>query len=105
MAVRNDTYILTEYYKVQTQDTKNIKYPNASRDILQNWVIKSNDENISGKKQNFNKSTETNSPTGDSRETSLPPIGNFFRYTETSSNNHGNKVLLSLEPTDFFSNW
>ena len=39
------------------------------------------------------KSKKTNSPTGDSGATSLPPIGNSFKYIETSSINHGNNVL------------
>ena len=32
---------------------------------------------------------------------SLPPIGDSFMYTETSSNNHGNNVFVSFERTDF----
>ena len=46
------------------------------------------------------KSTKTNSPTGSSRATSLPPKGNTFLYIETSSNNHGNNVVVSFERTD-----
>ena len=46
------------------------------------------------------KSTKTNSPTGHSGATSLPPIGNSFMYIETSTNNHGNKVFVSFERTD-----
>ena len=45
------------------------------------------------------KSTKTNSPTGDSGATSLPPIGNSFMYIEISSNNQGNNVFVSFERT------
>ena len=68
--------------------------------MLQNWVIECNDININGKIQNFIRSTKTNSPTGDSGATSLPPIGNNFMYIETSSNNNGNNVFVSFERTD-----
>ena len=50
---------------------------------------------------NFLKSTKTNSPTGESGSTSLPPIGNSFMYIETSSNNHGHeRVFVSWERFD-----
>ena len=68
--------------------------------MLQNWVINCNDENNNGKIQNFIKSTKTNSPTGDSGATRLPPIGNSFMYIETSSGNNGNNVFCSFERTD-----
>ena len=42
------------------------------------WKIICNDKNNNGKIQNFIKSTKTNSPTGNSGETSLPPIGDAF---------------------------
>ena len=63
-------------------------------------MIKCNDKNNNGEIQNFNKSTKTNSPTGYSAATSLPPVGNAFMYIETSSNNHGNNVFVSFERTD-----
>ena len=50
-----------------------------------------------GKVQNFKQSTKTNSSTGESGETSSPPIGNAFMYTETSSNNQDNNVFVSFE--------
>ena len=53
-----------------------------------------NVKNNNGKIQNFIKSTKTNSPTGDSGATSLPPIGTAFMYIKTSSGNHGNIVFL-----------
>ena len=59
-----------------------------------------NEKNYNGKIQNFIKSTKTNSPTGDSGATSLPPIGTAFMYIETSSGNHGNNVFCSFERTD-----
>ena len=68
--------------------------------MLQNWVVESNHKNISGKKQNFLKSTKINSPTGYSVATSLPPKGISFMYIETSSKNHGNNVFVSFERTD-----
>ena len=69
--------------------------------LLPYWKIICNDKNNIGKIQNFKKSTKTNSPTGDSGATSLPPIGNAFMYIETSSGNHGNNVFCSFERSDF----
>ena len=48
----------------------------------------------------FIKSTKTNTPTGDSGATSLPPTEDFFMYIETSSNNHSKNELVSFERTD-----
>ena len=95
VTVGNDTYILTKYDKIQITDTTEIKYPNTGGYLLQNWIIKCNDRNNNGKIQKFIKSTKTNSPTGYSGATSLPPIGNVLMYFETSSNIHGNKVFVS----------
>ena len=81
-------------------DTTFIKYPNNGGYLLQNWNIIANDKNNNGKISNFIKSTKTNSPTGDSGASSLPPIGDSFMYIETSSNNHGNNVFVSFERTD-----
>ena len=53
-----------------------------------------------GKIQNFIRSTKTNSPTGNSGATNLPPRGDSFMYIETSSNNHGYNVYFSFERTD-----
>ena len=100
VSVGNDTYNITKYDKVQITDTIETKYPNTGGYLLQNWVIKCNDKNNNGKTQNFIKSTKTNSPTGYSGATTLPPIGNSFMYIETSSNNHGNNVFISFERTD-----
>ena len=98
--VGNDTYNLTKYDKIQITDTTIIKYPNTGGYLLRNWFIKCNDKNSSGKKQNFLKSTKTNSPTGCSGAESLPPIGNSFLYFEATSNIHGNNVFVSFERTD-----
>ena len=63
-------------------------------------MIKCIDKNNAGKIQNFIRSTKSNSPTGDSGATILPPIGDSFMYIETSSNNHGDSVFVSWERTD-----
>ena len=68
--------------------------------VFYGMVTKYNDKNNSGKIQNFIKSTKTNSPTGYSGATSLPPIGKSFVNTGTSSNNHSNNVFVSSERTD-----
>ena len=100
VSVGNDTYNLTKYDKIQNTDTTILKYPNTGGYLLQNWVIKFNDEVNNGKVQNFIKSTKTNSPTGYLGATSLSPIGDSFMYIETSSNIHGNNVFVSFERTD-----
>ena len=100
VSVENDTYNLTKYDKIQITDKTIIKNPNTGGYLLQNWVIKCNDKNNNGKIQNFIRSTKTNSPTGYSGATSLPPIGNSFMYTETSSNDQGNNVFVSFERID-----
>ena len=76
-----------------------MKTGNTGGYLLPYWKIICNDKNNHGKKTNFVKSTETNSPTGDSGATSLPPIGTAFLYVETSSGNHGNNVFCSFERT------
>ena len=91
---------MTKYNKIQLTDTTIIKYPNNGGYLLQNWNIKSNDKNNNGKISNFVKSTKTNSPTGDSGSTTLPPIGDSFMFIETSSNNYGNNVFVSFERID-----
>ena len=101
VSVGNDTYNLTKYNKIQIIDTTEIKYPNIGSDLLQKWNIKCNNKNNVSKVGDFIKSTKTNSPTGHSGATSLPPIGNSFMYIETSSNNHGHeRVFVSWERTD-----
>ena len=55
-----------------------------------------------GKTRNFIKSTKTNSPTGHSGATILPPVGDSSIYIETSAGNYGNGVFCSFERTDIF---
>ena len=101
VSVGNDTYNLTKYNKIQIIDMTEIKYPNIGSDLLQKWNINCNNKNNVSKVGDFIKSTKTNSPTGHSGATSLPPIGNSFMYIETSSNIHGHeRVFVSWERTD-----
>ena len=100
VSVGNDTYNLTKYNKIQLTDTTTIKYPNGGGYLLPGWRIFCNDKNNNGKLQNFIKSTKTNSPTGDSGATSLPPIGSAFMYIETSSKSNGDNVFVSWERID-----
>ena len=100
VSVGNDTYNLTKYDKIQITDITEMRYPNIGSDLLQKWNIKCNNKNNQARITDFIKSSKTNSPTGDSGATSLPPIGNSFMYIETSSNNHGNNVFVSWERTD-----
>ena len=81
-------------------DTTVKKAGNTGGYLLPYWKILCNDKNNSVKISNFNKSTKTSSPTGNSGATNLPPVGNAFMYIETSSNNHGDKVFVILERTD-----
>ena len=101
VSVGNDTYNLTKYNKIQIIDTTEIKYPNKGSDLLQKWNIKCNNKINQSRITDFIKSGKTNSPTGHSGATSLPPIGNSFMFIETSSNNHGHeRVFVSWERTD-----
>ena len=100
VSVGNDTYNLTKYDKIQITDTTEMRYPNIGSGLLQKWNIKCNNKNNQSRINDFIKSTITNSPTGYSGATSLPPIGESFMYIETSSNNHGNNVFVSWERTD-----
>ena len=97
---------MTKYEKIQTTYSTVMKAGITGGYLLRNWNIICNERNINGKKQNLIRSTKTNSPTGDSGATSLPPIDDSFMYIETSSNNHGNNVFVSWERTDIiqFSN-
>ena len=100
-SVGNHTYNLTKYDKIQITNTTEIKYPKIGSVLLQKWKIKCNNKIIQSRLTDFIKSTKTNSPTGDSGATSLPPIGKSFMYIKTSSNNHGHeRVFVSWERTD-----
>ena len=82
-----------------------MKAGNTGAYLLPNWKIICNDKNNNGTKTNFIKSTKSNSPTGDSGETSLPPIGSAFMYMGTSSSNYGHiRVFVSWERTDIIQN-
>ena len=58
VSVGNDTYNLPKNDRIQITDTTIITYPNTGSSLLQNWVIKCNDKNNSGKISNFTKSTK-----------------------------------------------
>ena len=53
-------------------------------------------------KKSLRKKLKTNSATGHSRATILPPIGDSFMYIETISINHGNGVFVSFERSENF---
>ena len=93
---------MTKIEKAQFTDTKFISYLSSGGSLLQNWKTKSNDKNKNSKIQNLIKSTKTNSLTGQSETTSLPPISDSFMCKETSSGNNGNGVFISFEQTDIF---
>ena len=99
--VGNDTYNLTKYDKIQLTDSTIIKSGNSGISVLPYWKIICNDKNNNGKISNFIKLTRTNSPTGDSGSTSIPPIGNAFMYIETSGGNYKyDHIFCSFERTD-----
>ena len=100
VSVGNDTYNLSKYDQIQITDTTIIKSGDSGGYLLQNWNTKCNDKKNIGKKSNFFKSTKTHSPSSHSGATSLPPIGTAFMYKETSSNNPGPNVFVSLERSD-----
>ena len=78
-------------------------FPNTGHDLLQNWKIDCNNRNGEGRPSDFIKSTKTNSPTGSSGATSLPPIGKCFMFIESSQYNHNtanDDVFVSFERTD-----
>ena len=101
ISVGNDTYNLTKYNKIQLTDITVMKAGNTGSNLLPYWKIICNDKNNNGKIQNFIKSTKSNSPTGNSGATTLPPIGSAFMFIKTTSNNSGsNNVFVSWERTD-----
>ena len=52
VSVGNDIYNLTKFDKIQITDTTIIKSPNTGGYLLEQWNIKCNDKNNSGRKQN-----------------------------------------------------
>ena len=101
VSVGNDTHILTKHDKIQLTDVTEIRSPNKGLDLLLKWIVYSNDKNNNSKIDKLIKATKTSSPTGQSGETTLPPIGFAFMYIEASNSNHGNKVFVSFERTYF----
>ena len=81
-------------------DTTILKTGNGGGYLFPFWRTFCNDKNNNGKITNFTRSLKTNSPTGNSGATSLPPVGSAFMYIETSSNNIGENVFFSFERTD-----
>ena len=105
--VQNISYTLQIYNKTQIKDTTKMIYPNTGNDLLQNWKIFCNNKYNEGKPSDFIKSTKTNSPTGFSGATVLPPIGNSFMYIECSGkqyNTSNDDVFVSFERTDILQN-
>ena len=96
VSIGNDIYNLTKYNKIQLSDVTVMKAANTGSSLMTYWKIICNDKNSNGKINNFIKSTKTNSPTGLSGATILPPIGSAFMYIETTSNNNGNNVFCSF---------
>ena len=86
---------------MQLTNTTSMKAGNTGGYLLPYWKNICNDKKSNGNITNFMKSTKSNSATGDSGATILPPIGSAFLYIETSSSNHGhNRVFVSWERTD-----
>ena len=101
VSVGNDTYNLTKYNKTQLTDITEKKYLNTGSNLLQKWKITCSNKYGDSRTGDFLKSTKTNSPTGNSGATALPPVGSAFMYIETSANHHGNEnVFVSWERTD-----
>ena len=100
VSVGSDIYHLTKYNKYYLTDVTRMISPNSGGYLLPKWVIECKDKNNTGKVTNFIKSTRTNSPTGESGATSIPPIGRAFMYFETSGNNSGSNTYIKLIRTD-----
>ena len=100
VSVGNDIYHLTKYNKYYLTDKTSMISPNTGLYLMQRWIIECKDKNNNGKISNFIKSTRTNSPTGESGATSIPPIGRAFMYFETSGNNSGSNTYIKLIRTD-----
>ena len=101
VSVGNDTYNLTKYDRIQLIVVTEIRSPNLGYNLLSKWRIKNLNKLNGAKIGNFLKSTTFSSPTVHSGASILAPIGNSFKYIETSSNNHGHeRVFVSWERTD-----
>ena len=100
ISVGNDIKNLTKHHRIQLTDVTRIRSPNTGVYLLQIWVTDGNDKNNNSKIDKFIRLTKTNSRTGNSGATALPPIGDSFMYIETSNNDYGNGVFVSFERTD-----
>ena len=104
--INNNFYNLQIHNKIQITDVTKILFPNTGHDLLPKWRIVCNNRFNSSIPTDFIKSTITNSPTGQSGATVIPPIGNAFMYIETSGNNHNDvedNVFVSIERTDIIN--
>ena len=68
--------------------------------MFKKWNIFCRDENEGGKRSSIVNSTKTNSRTSQSGAKNSSPIGDFFMYLETSSNNQGDKLFVSFKRID-----
>ena len=100
VSIGSDIYHLTKYNKIQLTNETILKYPNSGSYLLPLWRIVCNDRNKNGKQNNCVKSSKSSSLTADSGATTLLPIGNSFMYIETSGNNSGANVFVTLQRTD-----
>ena len=101
--INNTAYNRQIYNKTQIIDTTKLIFPNTGTDLLQKWKNNCNNRFGDGLPSDFAESTKTNSHTGNSGATSLPPIGTCFMFIETIANNHNSSndsVLVSFERTD-----
>ena len=78
ISVGNDTYNLTKYGKIQLTDITTMKPGNTGGYLLPYWKTVCNDKNDNGEISSFIEAAKSNSPTGDSGASLLPPIGNAF---------------------------
>ena len=100
VSVGTDTYKLTKHTRIQIVDATEINFPNIRSDLIQKRKMECINKFNQSRKTDFIKSTKSNSPTGYSGATKLPPIGSAFLYIENSSNIHGHeRVFVSFEGT------
>ena len=69
-----------------------IRNSNTGGYVLPLWKIYCSDKNGGGKISNLIIATKSTCSTNHSGATSLPPVGNRFKFIGTSSNIHGNNV-------------
>ena len=98
VSVGKDVYNLIK--KIQLTDTTTNKYPNSGGYLLQKWLKNVMIRLMLVKDKTLYDQKKTNSPSSNSGAESLPPLGDSFKYFETSSNNHAGIVFVSFERTD-----